>query len=63
LIVFVEALCPEIEKLRHLPTLMITPQHVDSLWVIQLQGKKKQDYFTRKRTSINIIPEEQILGF
>ena len=45
LIVFVETLGSEVEKLGHLSALVIAPQHVNGGGEVQFQGVKQQNHF------------------
>ena len=61
LVVLVHALCSEVEKLGHLPALVVSPQHVDGLGVVEFERVKEEDNFYREGAPIHIVTQEEVL--
>lgn len=62
LVVFVEALLPEVEEGGHLPAFMVPTQEVDRLRERDLDGVEEDDHLNRERTAVHKIPQEEVFG-
>jgi hypothetical protein len=58
LIIFVQTLCSEVEKLGHLSAFMVPPQHVNCRRKVQFQRVEQHHHFTGEGTSVHVVPQE-----
>lgn len=62
LVILVDTLSSEVEKLSHLPALVVAPQHVNGGWIIQLERIQEQHDFAGEGTPVDVVSQEKILG-
>lgn len=52
----------EVEEGSHLSTLMVSSEEHKSIGEVDFERQQQQHTLNRERTSINVIPQEQVFG-